>query len=141
MQMDAVAPKSVKTRSKITSGRALFAGARKRAPADLRTADGRRFFDLVAALTSDMGGADMLSESQRQIIRRIALIAVRLEAEEAKALSGDGSFALSEFAIASNHMKRLMECIGIKRSMRELSPVDRLKPHAKRSTQIEGDNQ
>jgi hypothetical protein len=112
-----------RTRSKISSGAALFRTSAKGNPVDMRTAFGRRFQDLVKVITLDLGGPDLLSENQRQIIRRIAILAVNLEAEEAKALSGEGEFDAAKFAIISNHMRRLAESLGLKRVPKNVNAV------------------
>lgn len=122
--MDAIARKSkpVRSRSKVSNGNALFSGSGRTNPVDLRTVVGRRFSDLVESISLDLGGPEVLSESQRQLVRRIALIAVQLETQEAKALMGE-KFDLAEFAIASNHMKRLMETLGVKRVAKNVNAV------------------
>ena len=48
----------------------------------------RRFRDLLGEIISDLGGADLLSEGQRQLARRAATISVECERLEVRALSG-----------------------------------------------------
>jgi hypothetical protein len=47
------------------------------------------FKDVLTAIVSDLGGADRLSEGQRQLCRRCALLAVEAEKLEARSISGE----------------------------------------------------
>ena len=53
-----------KGRSKVTNGRQLFIDG------DARLKVSRRFRDVLARIATDLGGADRLSEGQKQIARR-----------------------------------------------------------------------
>jgi hypothetical protein len=50
---------------------------------DGRSQVARRFRDLVEVMTLDLGGADRLSEGQKQLIRRAATLAIMSESVEA----------------------------------------------------------
>jgi hypothetical protein len=49
---------------------------------DKRGPIARRFRDLVAEITNDLGGPSELSENQRQIVRRISSLSVWCESQE-----------------------------------------------------------
>jgi hypothetical protein len=55
---------------------------------DQRSASARRYRDLVANFTSDAGGDDVLSEAQRQLVRRAASLSFACEALEAQIIAG-----------------------------------------------------
>ena len=69
-------------RSRVTNGRTLFVEADGRGPW------GRRFRDILAEITNDLGGADLLSEGQRQLARRAATISIACERLEGEAAAG-----------------------------------------------------
>jgi hypothetical protein len=50
---------------------------------DGRTQTALRFRDLVEQISNDLGGPDLLSEGQRQLIRRAASLSIMAEAIEA----------------------------------------------------------
>ena len=77
----------------------------------------RRFKDIVGLVTADLGGADLLSECQRQLIRRIASLSVWCESQEARMASGD-NIDIDEFQRASNSLRRICESIGLSRVAR-----------------------
>ena len=56
---------------------------------DKRGPVARRFRDLISEITSDLGGPEALSETQRQIIKRIASLSVWCESAEAKMADGE----------------------------------------------------
>jgi hypothetical protein len=88
---------------------------------DKRGPVARRFRDLVALVTSDLGGPTELSEAQRQIIRRIASLAVWCESQEARMADGD-EVNINEFQRASNSLRRLCESIGLQRRAKDVTP-------------------
>src|SRR3954453_17336871 len=71
-------------RSRVTNGSELFVE-----PTDRRTAISRRFRDILAAIISDLGGSDRLSEGQRQLARRVALMSMQCETMEARFVAGE----------------------------------------------------
>lgn len=96
-------------RSRVTNGSALFLGG-----VDGRSATARRFRDLIAAMTSDLGGADLLSEGQRQLIRRAAALAVECERGEAR-MAGGKSFDLPAYIVGANALRRILVTLGLER--------------------------
>ena len=75
----AVAGRKSPQRSRIANGSALLDGI------DGRSAKARRFRDVLAEIVSDLGGADRLSEGQRQIARRCAMLSVDASASKHEA--------------------------------------------------------
>jgi hypothetical protein len=78
--------RSSRNRSRVTNGKSAF----------IESADGRgpyfrRWRDIVAEISNDLGGADLLSEAQKQLIRRAATISVSCEKLEQKALTAGRS--------------------------------------------------
>src|SRR5271165_5756399 len=66
------------TRSAVSNGSQLFVDS----TVDGRSKEARRFRDVLAEIVSDLGGADHLSEGQRQLARRCALMSVECEKME-----------------------------------------------------------
>ena len=89
---------------------------------DKRGPIARRFKDLVAFVTADLGGPDQLSESQRQIVRRIASLSVWCESREA--VMADGTeINIDEFQRTANSLRRLCESIGLRCVARDVGPT------------------
>jgi phage terminase small subunit len=67
--------------------------------------------------TSDLGGAEGLSQAQQQLIRRIVTLEVQLEVAEGRMVSGDMTPAdLNAYATATNSLHRLLRSLGLKPS-------------------------
>ena len=77
------------TRSRIANGSTLHAGE-----VDGRSVEARRFRDVFSEILSDLGGSDSLSEGQRQLARRAAMLCLRAELMEADAVK-DGTIDLA----------------------------------------------
>jgi hypothetical protein len=77
--------RSSRSRSRVTNGKSLFVEVDGRGPW------ARRWRDIIAEITNDLGGSDLLSEGQKQLIRRAATIAVSCEKLEQKALTAGRS--------------------------------------------------
>ena len=88
---------------------------------DMRSPVARRFRDLVALVTSDLGGVDVTSEAQRQIIRRIASLSVWCESQEAEMAEGR-EIDILRFGRTANSLRRLCEAIGLERRQRDITP-------------------
>lgn len=103
------ATKTANTRSRVSNGRTLLAGA------DCRSARYRRFKDLVDAIVCDLGGAGSLSEMMMQDVRRAAGLAVAAEETEAKIVRGEG-VNLTEHLAACNTLARIYRRLGYKKA-------------------------
>jgi hypothetical protein len=82
------------SRSRVTNGKALFITGKA------TSAYARRLADILAEIVSDLGGADQLSEAERQLARRAASLSVA--AERLESIICGASPAESAFFDASN---------------------------------------
>jgi hypothetical protein len=89
---------------------------------DGRTTQARRIYDITAAVASDLGGADRLSETKIALIRRFAALAVLAEEQEVKIARGE-PIDVSAFAHISSTLVRLATRIGVKRVPRDITPT------------------
>lgn len=103
-------------RSRVSNGAALFVE-----PIDGRSRDARRFRDVLAEIVSDLGGADRLSEGQRQLARRCAMIAVECEKLEGKAVAGE-EINLETYGQLTDRLGRAFQRLGLKRVARDVTP-------------------
>jgi hypothetical protein len=111
-------------KSAITNGSALLHNV------DGRSATMRRLRDIIHAHQADLGGAAELSEGQRAILRRAALLQLQLEMMEQKfALREDGCASGKEmetYQRSSNSLRRLLESLGLHegRKARDVTTLD-----------------
>ena len=87
---------------------------------DGRTASARRYKALAVEIANDRGGADNLSESQRQLVKRIAghaLLAERIEADLIAGKEIDADMYVS----VSTAFSRLVSKLGLDRVAREVN--------------------
>lgn len=116
--VSALAKPSRTNRSRVTNGSHIHAGE-----VDGRSAAARRFRDVLSEICSDLGGSESLSEAQRQLARRAALMSVEAEKMEAAAVAGE-AFDLDAFGSLSDRLGRCLNRLGLKRIARELhSPI------------------
>jgi hypothetical protein len=111
-QMVSRAPKG---RSKVTNGRQLFIDG------DARLKVSRRFRDVLASIATDLGGADRLSEGQKQIARRCAMLSVECEIMESAAVAGE-PFDLDVYGQLTDRLGRAFQRLGLKRVMHDVTP-------------------
>jgi hypothetical protein len=107
---------SVRQRSRITNGRDLLPDI------DGRSAYARRFKDVMAALVSDQGGADRLTEARFQLMRRFAAAAVIAEVMESRLARGV-QINITEHAQLSSTLVRIAQRIGINRRFKDITPA------------------
>jgi hypothetical protein len=108
-------------RSRITNG-SLFA----RTVRDARSGWSRRMHDLYSLYVSHMGGEDQVTEPERSIARRVALITVELEwlEQEFAQSKSPSPDALDLYFRGSNSLRRHLEAIGLKRANpRDITPT------------------
>lgn len=89
---------------------------------DKRTRPFKRYQVIVGAVLADMGGADNVSEIQRQLIAKFATLALQLEAMEAAAIEGN-EIDLDLFGRCAGHLRRIAEALGTGRVPRLLPSV------------------
>ncbi len=105
------------TRAAVSNGSRLHAGE-----VDGRTESARRFRDVLAEIVSDLGGADLLSEGQRQLARRAAMMSVEAERQEAEAVAG-GKLDPDAFGALADRLGRVFNRLGLKRVPRDVTPT------------------
>ena len=119
-------------------GRSRVGNGAKLLPAtDGRSMTARRFKDLVEDICGDLGGRDFLSEGERQLIRRAALLSAECERQEALAVRGERrpegdeiawkdearfKFDVDRYVVMTNALRRVLEAIGLKRVSRDVTP-------------------
>ena len=103
-------------RSRVTNGRTLFVEADGRGPW------GRRFRDILAEITNDLGGADLLSEGQRQLARRAATISIACERLEGEAAAG-AEINLELYGRLTDRLGRALQRLGLERRARDVEPT------------------
>ena len=113
--------RAVSTGTKLTHRSAVANGTRLFVDGlDGRSALARRYRDLVATFTSDMGGDP--SESQKQLIRRAASLSVWCEAVEVKLANGE-EVEIGSLTTAANSLRRILQDIGLERRTRDVTPT------------------
>jgi len=70
-----------------------------------------------AQMLSELGGAEVASEAQRQIARRAAVLAAVLEDAEARWAAG-AAFDLGEYTTTANAHRRILATLGLERRQR-----------------------
>jgi hypothetical protein len=110
-----VASRSSTTRSKLSNGKKLLLMT------DGRSATARRFKDLVEDIAADLGGKDLLSEGQRQLIRRAAMLSAESERMEALAARGEAEFDIDLYGMICDRLGRLFGRLGLERVARPVS--------------------
>jgi hypothetical protein len=120
-------PSRTDHRSAVTNGKRLHVVR----PGD--TAWARRFRDVLAEITNDLGGADLLSEGQRQLARRAATISIACEKMEGEGAAG-AQIDLEEYGRLTDRLGRCFQRLGLKRQPRDvgLSLGDLLRDDLKR---------
>ena len=105
-----IAKRPSNIRSRVGNGSALFVDE----TVDGRSKEARRFRDVLAEIASDLGGLDQLSEGQKQLARRCALMAVECEKLEAKSISGE-TIDLEGYGKLCDRIGRAFQRLGMKR--------------------------
>jgi hypothetical protein len=103
-------------RSAVTNGKRLHVVR----PGD--TAWARRFRDVLAEITNDLGGADLLSEGQRQLARRATTISIACERLEGEAAAG-AEIDLELYGRLVDRLGRAFHRLGLKRQARDVGPT------------------
>jgi hypothetical protein len=88
---------------------------------DGRSATARRFKDLVEDIAADLGGKDHLSEAQRQLIRRAAMLSAESERMEALAARGEAEFDIDLYGMICDRLGRLFGRLGLERVARPVN--------------------
>jgi hypothetical protein len=105
-----------KGRSRVTNGGRVFVEADQRGPWT------RRFRDILSQIVSDLGGADILSEGQRQIARRAATLSIACERLEGEIATGK-DVDLEQYGQLTDRLGRCFNRLGLKRQARDVGPT------------------
>jgi hypothetical protein len=100
-----------------TNGNRLFAPD----VTDGRTCAARRFRDILEQIQADLGGADRLSEGQRQLCRRAATMSMSCELMEAEAVAGR-AFDVDCFGQLTDRLGRCLQRLGLERKAKDVTP-------------------
>jgi hypothetical protein len=92
-----------KGRSRVTNGSKLLPLA------DGRSVTARRFRDLYEDIAMDLGGLDCLSEAQKQLIRRAAMLSAESERLEALSARGEAGFDIDLYGMLCDRASALSE--------------------------------
>jgi hypothetical protein len=88
---------------------------------DGRTLAVRRVRQVEGEIASDLGGPEGLSEAQRALARRAAVLSAVLEDSEARWALGQG-VDLQGYLAAVNALRRVLATLGLERRMRDAVP-------------------
>jgi hypothetical protein len=88
---------------------------------DGRSRAAQRTRQLVTAIENDLGGADRLSEGQRQLIQRAAFLSVQCEDFEIRFALGE-PIELPDYLATCNNVRRMFEALGLDRRARDVTP-------------------
>jgi hypothetical protein len=114
---------SAVTPSRKAMGRSKLSNGKKLLPlTDGRSATARRFKDLVEDIAADLGGKDRLSEGQRQLIRRAAMLSAESERMEALAARGEAEFDIDLYGMLCDRLGRLFGRLGLERKSKDVTP-------------------
>jgi hypothetical protein len=104
-------------RTRVTNGKDLLPDA------DGRSLWCRRLRDLISLHTSDLGGDVVISESERALVRRAAVLVVEAERLEQRFAHAEPDAAdLDLYQRLSNSLRRIFECLGIGRRQKDITP-------------------
>jgi hypothetical protein len=126
-------PRKPTARSRVTNGKTLIAGI------DGRSTWVRRCRDLISLHVADKGGEGAVSEAERAIIRRAAVLITELELMESKFAAAGGApdiASLDAYQRASNSLRRMLESIGLPRRARDVSPPTLAELRARRASAV-----
>jgi hypothetical protein len=111
-----LARRKPEARSRVGNGKILLPMV------DGRSAAARRFKDLVEDIAADLGGKDHLSEGQRQLIRRAAMLSAESERMEALAARGEAEFDIDLYGMHCDRLGRLFGRLGLERRSKDVTP-------------------
>ena len=88
---------------------------------DRRTKAFRATVELRRRLLGDLGGEDMASVGQQELVERAAVMGSMIRHTEAKWLDGE-DMDLAGYLTAVNAYRRVLETIGLERRARDVTP-------------------
>jgi hypothetical protein len=105
-------------RSRVTNGVDLLPNV------DGRSLWVRRYRDIVAMHTADLGGDDNITAAERALVRRAACLVVELETLECK-FAQEGApkgWQFTRYLRACNSLRRLLVSLGLQRRSKDVTP-------------------
>lgn len=109
-------------RSAISNGSALFVER-----FDQRSAWARRLRDLISDHLSDLGGNEAVSQAEKVLVRRAAMLALQAELMEQRFALNEGGEAsakqLETYQRVTNTLRRTLEALGLQRRQRDVTPT------------------
>ena len=94
---------------------------------DHRGAWARRLKDLIVNHVNDLGGADNVSEAEKLLVRRCAMLSLQCELQEQRFALNEGGEATSAqievYQRTTNTLRRTLEALGLQRRAREVVPT------------------
>jgi hypothetical protein len=104
-----------KGRSKVPNGQLPFVEG------DARRKISRRFRDVLASIVTDLGGVERLSEGQKQLARRCAMLSVECEKMESAAVAGL-PFDVDRYGLLTDRLGRAFQRLGLRRVAHDMTP-------------------
>jgi len=104
-------------RSRVTKGSKLLPLT------DGRSTTARRFRDLFENVCNDLGGAAHLSEAQRQLVSRAAMLNSECERLEALSARGEPGFDIDAYGMLCDQLGRVFGRIGLNRVPRDATTL------------------
>jgi hypothetical protein len=87
---------------------------------DARLKISRRFRDVLASIVTDLGGV-RLSEGQKQMARRCAMLSVECEKMESAAVAGL-PFDVDRYGLLTDRLGRAFQRLGLRRIAHDVAP-------------------
>jgi len=88
---------------------------------DARTKAAQRARQVLSAIQTDLGGEDRLSEAQKLLAMRCAVLAVQAEDYECRFLMG-AAHEVPDYLATCNNLRRLLATLGLERRARDVTP-------------------
>jgi hypothetical protein len=104
-----------KGRSKVPNGQLPFIEG------DARLKISRRFRNVLASIVTDLGGVERLSEGQKQMARRCAMLSVECEKMESAAVAGL-PFDVDRYGLLTDRLGRAFQRLGLRRIAHDVTP-------------------
>jgi hypothetical protein len=112
-------PSLSKVRSAVSNGSSLLAGL------DHRSAWARRLRDLIGDHLADLGGPGAVTQAEKALVRRAAMLTLQLELLEQRFASNEGGAAHSEqletYQRSTNSLRRTLESLGLERRAKDVT--------------------
>jgi hypothetical protein len=107
---------------------------------DGRSTTSRRFRDLYQDIAADLGGLDRLSEGQKQLCRRAAMLSAESERLEAMSARGE-EFDANLYGQMCDRLGRVFQRIGLRRVPRETLSLREYVAKATKAAPVEIDEE